>query len=122
MTDTIATLRELMGRAKPAPWCAGPNNPAKPEGEWSVDSLPIAQRDWEESEVVSDWFRGEHDAALIVAMRNALPALLAVCEAAQRLQAARHDQHGDPSVDMLSDDLDSALTALRTAAGDSRPA
>jgi len=71
----IAELRRLEAEARPRPWgLKGPNE----AGDFTVGQ--IAQDD-QEKDIEQD----RKDAALIVAMRNALPELLKALEAAQEL-------------------------------------
>lgn len=65
---------------------------------------------------VADWDRVRADYALIAAMRNALPALLAVVEAARERVEARREYETDPRVTCLrAGDADRALSDALTA-------
>ncbi len=70
--DVIARLRALHEAATPGPWFGGPGESVyageeHPRGSYIADTFGV----------------GGDDAALIAAMRNALPALLDVAEAAR---------------------------------------
>jgi hypothetical protein len=90
-TPRIDELRRLESEATPGPWQAeggAVTGLPDPEGEYHA----VVTR----SAVI--WSEDEHeakDAALIAAARNALPLLLEVVEAAQRVVA--HDPHFRPS-------------------------
>lgn len=83
MIDPIQRLRDLLATATPGPWCACT------DGHLECREIAYVTTGIEIHSPSSPFMRGEPkaDAALIVAAANALPALLDVVEAAQRLPA-----------------------------------
>jgi hypothetical protein len=78
-TIDIGALRKLLAEATPGPWgseCASVFGP-------DPDRDSVAECDWDQTKPGE---LEDADAALIAAMRNALPALLDAAEAMQRLQ------------------------------------
>ena len=86
MTDLIARLEELEKAATPGPWFVHANDLI---GGWSVMNcdLPPSRADPKEGNYeVGDFMSGTSDSALIVELRNNLPAIihaLKVLEAAE---------------------------------------
>lgn len=122
MTDRInvAELRRLLGAATPGPWgtvgeqsiCGDENGFAEVVGPGPVDCMAYcyggsSQLEW-----------GENDRALIVALRNAAPALLRVLDAAQEARATlRHFSDSNDGVSPVTagkhaDALDLPLDAF----------
>ena len=111
MTDTLTELKRLHAEAT--------------QGEWDyVDSVVwIATHDSHGEPVkqkVADT-GDEADAALIVAARNALPSLLAIADAAEKVEAARSRMHTDinwkpADWSAASEELLAALAALKGGA------
>lgn len=75
MADTIEALRRKLEAATRGPW------------QWSTDGGIVDVTSADGSCIAED-LRSEPNAALIVSAINALPALLAVAEAAERYQKA----------------------------------
>ena len=100
----IAKLRELLAAATPGPW--------RKDGYKDI---------WSGTDRETRQFLGamacacetcETNAALIVAAVNALPALLAVAEAAQNTVGQWEDCYGEADPDVLFYNLGEALDAL----------
>lgn len=119
MTDPLDTLRALEAAATPGPWHADEGF----GGVWVVTGAPtdFAVHPHEKDTEYAVLARGDYgasykDADLVVAMRNALPALLTIAEAAQELLAV--DWHADapvPSVATLTFDFRGDRSALARA-------
>ncbi len=95
-----ARLREMMGRGTPGPWRAIPCP------EWKNGKSDIRNDDREWACFGEIAHAGPHDAELIVAAINALPALLKVVEAADK---ARSLLIFAPDEDGENRDLDDCL-------------
>lgn len=72
MDEMIAELRGLLERATPGPWCRGIGNEG---GNIQGANGPVAETRWF-GNTHKEVMRDHGNAALIVAMHNALPALL----------------------------------------------
>ena len=123
MSDTLRRLRELEAAATSGPWVD--------EGDGCISSVRTGF--WnacvcmmERSFHGSDWTNPDRDAALIAAMRNALPALLDVAEAARTLlDGLAQDEADDGSIRSFVQigELDNALARLDgTGRGDAEKA
>ena len=129
MTTTIARLRELEQAATPGPWSGDDGNiasvPLREERHRIImrrldgESIPHPDPDGAPlGYVCGDMQRQpkcEEDEELICAMRNALPALLAVAEAAEAW-IARLESAGGHYRDGIPGELMDALSALDKAA------
>lgn len=110
MTDTIQRLRELMVNATPGPW--------------NVDACGDAADIWSEHGKVaislnaSSYCMRTHDAALIVAAINALPAMIEVCEAAKKVDQQAFENHdGTDHWSVPSELMDALCKALQKLEG-----
>lgn len=105
MTTTLQHLRQLHQQATPGPWNSDTLEDGECNLECHVDGLSIEL--------------GTLNYPFIAAMRNALPALLDIAEAAQHVinnDAAITDSkfHGSPSYDATYGRLREALDRLNT--------
>ena len=123
MTDLSDQIREALAKATPGPWRsdgdASPDDVSiyGPADEWLANignwsrSNPDAPEEMQREQLIE--MRDVADAALIVLLRNNIDALLAVAEAARRLDAAGMTWHASPSLIELRE----TLAALDAAAG-----
>lgn len=142
---TTQRLKDLLGRATPGPWSTGwndiPSNrlmakesvvgPQKrgKDGKYLVGRLPFEfVFEWDFSRIVRkgsvEQQQAKADAELIAAARNALPALLAVVEAAAKVSEIWNGTHSSWDKDAVAvvnaqhakaqADLAAALAALNT--------
>ena len=124
----IEDLRKLEAKATPGPWAFGPYGDENKYGVGVVmdeNDEPIVGLDETDDGIVVESVAPEVDgyanAALIAAMRNALPALLRVVEAAARAREVRswskvpRQVHAGESWQ----ELDAALTALEARCSES---
>ena len=90
---TITELRKLMETATPGPW-------ASEECDVFSENTIVAEC----MSSIESQYLGEPEATLIAAMRNALPALLEIAEAAQVVSSQRNGPY-------LMADMDTTLHA-----------
>lgn len=124
MTDTIATLRALEAAATNGPWEVGH------AGDWRGTSEFFIRRPGDDVAICSDVLDPDGDnppsksnAALIAAIRNAAPALLACAEALEQIaaKASRGSLYHSEAPDACSSIggiARSALAALDGAKGE----
>ncbi len=113
--STVARLREMAEKATPGHWVdQSPDDGAAGEAsEWWIDTHAYA--DGPEPVVARSYPLRGADAAFIVALVNAAPALLAVVEAAERLSAAERVWVAAGMPGSLGGLADDAAADLRTA-------
>ena len=99
----LAELRRLHEEATPGPW---ESSIAGIEG----DNYVAGTGPWHR--VTFNECASQYDAALIAAMRNALPALLSIAEAAEAFMSEEHDCDDDQPC-LYHDALSAALAAVR---------
>ena len=114
MTALSARLRELAGRATKAPWEVRHHPSDKTE---CFIEAPHPTRSYAREIMGDDDEDRPSNAELLVALRNALPELLAALELAEAVDAvATHrETHADYEDDESRDRVQSALAAFRSA-------